>query len=334
MQDVVKSPFDPNWRDDEFTLEALGFDLALPQATPNDGKLWVVKRHEAFEFAFGQPPKQYGQPRDVTSLVTRSPLVKHYVMVERSGVETSTGDAVLDLVFPPKAWMSDNLQERCMMLAAAKETSGRVLVGGLGLGVYPQMLFALGRPVTSITIVDESEDVIALVHPQWMRNLTEQQRSQVSVVRQRIQSYAREVSQAERFDTIFLDIWNDADPRWLPSANAVIAQCVPLCAPGGRILCWGYALMVDAFVRDALLYVEKEFPMAEFNLDPGLERFGLWSSEHPTATTEERAAVARDIAITTTTEDDMYDREQFLGSYAPSRALAYVQMARARKRPV
>ena len=49
-------------------------------------------------------------------------------------------DALHDVVFPPPAWMSDSAMERSMMYHAALRARGDVLIGGLGLAIYPQLV--------------------------------------------------------------------------------------------------------------------------------------------------------------------------------------------------
>jgi hypothetical protein len=325
------SPFDPTWRDDVVDLRALDFDLVLPEPAPRRGKLWVARRPEREEVAFGRHHHRHDPPRWVTSLVMRSPLIGAYALRDESGNTLPEDHPLHDLAFTPKAWMSDTLEERCMMLAAASEARGDVLVGGLGLGVYPQMAFALGRPVRSVTIVEESAEVLGLVHPGWMQRLAEPQRAQVRVVHASLQHVLAEAK--ERYDTIFLDVWSDADPRVLPLVNGLIAESLPRCAEGGRIHCWGYASMVDCFVRDAVRYVEEKFPLHEYHLDPLLERFAAWADDHQGATPEELAEVARRLAHEVCGPVVGYDRERYLTSYAASRAAAHAALARARKSP-
>jgi len=70
------------------------------------------------------------------------------------------------LLFDPagRLWMSDTPQERIMMANNARRSCGHVLVGGLGLGLYPQMAAALGR-VERFTAIEQSPVVQAIVEP-------------------------------------------------------------------------------------------------------------------------------------------------------------------------
>ena len=61
-------------------------------------------------------------------------------------------------------WMSDDLSERLSMFHNARACHGDVLVGGLGLGLFAQML-AHSPAVTSMTVVDLSPKVAALAWP-------------------------------------------------------------------------------------------------------------------------------------------------------------------------
>src|SRR5262249_6892955 len=60
-----------------------------------------------------------------------------------------------------RVWMSTMPQEVMMMLADARASRGHVLVGGLGLAVYPQ----LAQQATSFTIVERCGAVRDLVEP-------------------------------------------------------------------------------------------------------------------------------------------------------------------------
>lgn len=321
------SPFDPDWRDDVYSPRALAFDLALPTPTPPDGTLWVMRRHEREEMAFGRYHHRHDPPRPITAIVTRAPRPRHLSFQDEQGRTVEASNPIYDIAFPPKAWMSDTLEERCMMLAAAEVAVGDVLVGGLGLAVYPQLVLLLGRPVRSITIVEESEAVIELIHPSWMRRLSEADRSRVRVVHQPVQRFL--AASQERFDTLFLDVWPDADPRWLPFVNGLIERATPRCA--GAIQCWGYASMVDAFVRDAWGCVERGFPLSEFNLDPALERFAARAEAHPGASREVVEDAARQIARSVSTQGDSYDAGGYLSVSAPSRWMGRLQLHAARK---
>jgi len=141
-------------------------------------------------------------------------------------------------------WMSDTPQERMMMYNNAQASAGHVLIGGLGLGLYPQ--YAAAR-AASITVVERSPDVVAIVWPVIEPALTRA----MGGVRPRviIADVARflEEAPASRYDTIFLDTWEDLDAIRLPWINRLRDQAMRHLTSSGRVLLWGYAWMVRMF---------------------------------------------------------------------------------------
>jgi hypothetical protein len=99
--------------------------------------------------------------------------------------------------------MSDTPMERWTALRAFRRLDGHVLIGGLGLGMLPLALAA--KPsVASITIVEQSRDVIDLVVPQLLRaseRLTRLLRLVCADV------FTWRPPAGTRFDTMFFDIW-------------------------------------------------------------------------------------------------------------------------------
>ena len=59
-------------------------------------------------------------------------------------------------------WMSDVPQERLMMFNNAQASSGRVLVGGMGLGLYPQ--YAIPH-IESLTVIDHNAEICRVIEP-------------------------------------------------------------------------------------------------------------------------------------------------------------------------
>ncbi len=328
-----ESRFDPEWRDDVFDSRALQFFLLFPLDTPANGRIWVETTVKRQENVFGREYK-HESARKVKAILKRSDLINDHVLSGHDGKPIPKDNSIYDVIFPPKAWMSDTAAERSMMFAAAKEAQGKILVGGLGLAIYPQLVFRLNRPVDSMTIVELNPDVIQLVGQLWRYGVDETQNRKITIVEADIESYLQDSS--ECFDTIYLDTWEDADARFLPHVNHLIQLALAKCAPDGQIYCWGYAMMVDTFVRDALMYAEKEFDLQRFHLDPALQQYADWLKEHQDASPETPApdtirAVARQIALTTCKSGQEYDRDHCFTPYAESMARFYMNMARTGK---
>ena len=322
--------FDPTWRDDQFASIALHLNLRLPEDTPRNGRIWVHSAWERSESLFGES-YQHAAPRRVTAILKPSDKGKYYTLRDEHGQVFGRDNPLLDLVFPPKAWMTDSAQERCMTWAAAQQARGKVLVGGLGLAIYPQFALIAGKELDSFTIVECNPDVIELVGDGWFEWLRGTRAIQLQLVQDTVVNYLQQTS--ARFDTIYLDTWEDADARFLPYVNHLIQLARTVCVPDGQIHAWGYAMMVDTFVRDALMYVAQAFDLTQFHLDPALQAFADWRQQQSesalTPATVER--VAREIALTTVMPLANYDREQCFSPYAASFHEGRLNLMLARK---
>ena len=160
-------------------------------------------------------------------------------------------------------WMSDPPQERMMMHANAMHTCGSVLVGGLGLGIYPQYAANRADGATRFTIVERSPEVVALIEPVLCAALSVEYR----IVQQPIDEFLE--STDEQFDTIFLDTWETLDPKRLPPINRLRDRALSRLRPGGTVLLWGYRWMVEMFTDACRRFLA---------LDPAqrAERRGVW----------------------------------------------------------
>jgi spermidine synthase len=325
--------FDPTWRDDQFASIALLLNLQLPKDTPRNGRIWVQSNWERSEALFGES-YQNPTPRRVTAIIKPSDKGKYYTLRDQDGQTHDQTSPLLDVIFPPKAWMSDSVQERCMTYAAAKLARGKVLVGGLGLAIYPQFALLFGEALASITVVESSPDVMAIVGDSWFEGLRGKRAIQLHLVQETIENYLQQST--ELFDTIYLDTWEDADARFLPHVNYLIQLARAVCAPDGQIHAWSYAMMVDTFVRDARMYVDQAFDLSQFHLDPALQAFADWRAQQTesTLTPETIERVAREIALTTVAPLADYNREQCFTPYATSHHESRLNWLLARKTPI
>ena len=149
------------------------------------------------------------------------------------------------LLFDPdgRLWMSDTPQERIMMVNNGARSQGHVLVGGLGLGLYPQYAAddAVGA-ATRFTILEQSEVVCEIVAPTLETAL-----DLPLIVHLGDAAAYLAGPVAERFDTIFLDTWETLDAAHLPTVNALRDAALRHLAPDGRVLLWGYGWMLALF---------------------------------------------------------------------------------------
>lgn len=138
-------------------------------------------------------------------------------------------------------WMSDTPQERMMMTHNAGRTWGHVLVGGMGLGLYPQYC----QSAESFTIVEQSPVVLRLVAP-LLQEVMDQRGIPLKLVVGSIEDYLTK-SEPGQFDTIFLDTWPRLDAALLPVVNWLRDESIRHLTPDGQILLWGYRWMVRMF---------------------------------------------------------------------------------------
>jgi hypothetical protein len=116
-----------------------------------------------------------------------------------------------------------------------------VLVGGLGLGLYPQLAAALGR-VERFSVIEQSPVVQAIVEPALAGVLDVPLATEIGDVGALLAGPVDDV-----YDTIFLDTWPALDAAYLPAVNRLRELARAHLAPGGTILLWGYRWMVALF---------------------------------------------------------------------------------------
>lgn len=153
-------------------------------------------------------------------------------------------------------WMTDSPQEVWQMDEPLRKMQGRVLVGGLGLGVFPHLLQS--TTVEQVTVVEKSKAVCDLVSPHID--------TKVIVLLGNLFDFLKGIGHRD-YDSAFLDIWQ-------PTGEMAWAEyIVPLrrLARGKikKVLCWNevemqgqlrmglphYAVMDDS-VNGAMPYQE------------------------------------------------------------------------------
>jgi hypothetical protein len=142
-----------------------------------------------------------------------------------------------------RMWMSTTPQERIMMYNNGLRSRGHVLVGGLGLGLYPQYA-ALGAAgeATRFTAIEQSPAVRAMVEPTIRAAIPVPLEVRTGNVEALLCGPA-----SERYDMVFLDTWETLDAALLPRVNHLRNRALRHLAPGGEVLLWGYGWMVRLF---------------------------------------------------------------------------------------
>jgi spermidine synthase len=149
------------------------------------------------------------------------------------------------LLYDPEGclWMSTTPQERIMMYNNGRRSRGHVLVGGMGLGLYPQYAArgAAGE-ATRFTVIERSPAVRAMVEPVLSTVIEVPLEIRIGDIETVLASPV-----TEQYDTVFLDTWDTLDAALLPAINRLRNLALRHLAPRGRVLLWGYRWMVRLF---------------------------------------------------------------------------------------
>lgn len=268
--------FDENWQDDRHDFLALDAPLVLPEEGEYGDDLVVVHdictEHSLYE-------EHYTTGEVDLCCLFKNSSASHFDWTERRFKAPEAGPF-------HTLWMSDTIQERMMMWEAAKRSRGRVLVGGLGLGVYPQ--YALGFPaVDSVEIVEMDAQVIAMIAETWGKQPFPGS-GEIQIHHAPIETFLQEST--ERYDTVYIDTWDALTVDYLPHVNFIRTLCEPLLNPGGEIILWGYESMLAAFMEQARYAYENPEPYRQASAEdlaalaarsPLLHTIAVTLREHP-----------------------------------------------------
>lgn len=124
--------------------------------------------------------------------------------------------------------MSDTPMEQEGLRAPVILAYGKVLVIGLGIGLYPTLLARRNKRVRSILIVEKSKDVVKLVYPHIKDSKTD-------ICISEGKKYLKGC--VEKFDFIFIDVWA-AFTTTLNQIDEWTELAKPCLAEGGEVRCW------------------------------------------------------------------------------------------------
>lgn len=137
--------------------------------------------------------------------------------------------------------MSDTRMEQRSNHWAVLDARGDVLIGGLGLGMV--LLPVLKKPdVQSVTIIERSPDVVALVVPALMKRLTPAERKKLHVVQADAYDWAP-AHKGRQFDFAYFDIWTDICEDNLEDMKRLGRHYQRYMRKGGKIRHWQRALL-------------------------------------------------------------------------------------------
>ena len=153
------------------------------------------------------------------------------------------GTVVHELREDNGVWMTDLPIEQAQIDRDLDGMTGRVLVGGLGLGYAAQAL-ALRSKVESVWVVEKSPEVIELVAKHLRGNSRKGRKSKIRVIQADLFEWLKHPDQQfSRFDWAFYDIWAPDGER------VFFEQVVPLRASTGdkvdpeHVRCWNEDVM-------------------------------------------------------------------------------------------
>jgi len=153
---------------------------------------------------------------------------------------------------PSGVWMSDRPCELNQMVEAAHvlPPAGRVLIGGLGLGIMAKIV-AMRERVESVTVVEICQDVIDLANldeGDLAAGVPSLRSLPIKIVKADIYEYLK---RCDRFDTIYLDTWQRTgeDAWW--SEVMPLRRIIGNRFGRSRVHCWAENVMLGQ-VRAAI----------------------------------------------------------------------------------
>ncbi len=245
--------FNPRFEDKIFNEKIKDIDLIMPpEIYRSEGlSFWVDKRtifDEYFIVDKDTTKKVSNIHGKTLTSVVRPPDYKNisnFIQQSSSGeyINQQMPKELYEFIFPPRVWMSNNINEITNMYNVAKIAKGNVLAGGLGLGIYPQYIFALDRPVESITIVDNDKDIVDVIGKILLDNFKDKK---IKIVYDTIENFMQNTT--EKFDTVYLDTWGDLNFKFLFYINYLISMADKITSENGIIGAWGYKHMYENFL--------------------------------------------------------------------------------------
>jgi len=138
-----------------------------------------------------------------------------------------------DGVRPP--WMVNHPAEVSTMIDAVIGLEGRVLVGGLGLGITVEKLAAKPE-VTEIVVVEIEQDIIDLIWPHLKTQ------GKATIIKDNINNYLKNA--IDQFDGAFFDTWlQPNEEAWEKVAKPMKDLAISKGIPEDKIYLWAEKLM-------------------------------------------------------------------------------------------
>ncbi len=290
-----KTSRDETWQDDRSDFKVLTFPLCLPEEGDYPPDFTLIRQHHAKLELYTKWVSSDLMPQFYSLYKRKSGCVFNWSTRQFQSAESVATN------LPYTMWMSDDPQERLMMWEAAKRSSGKVLCGGLGLGVFPQLALSLPG-VQSVHVVEMEQSVINMIQTGWSKTPWNRM-THCTIVHQKIEDYLKTTK--EKYDTVYIDTWDSIYHEYLPHLNYLTKLCKKVLRPGGEILLWAFDRMLQAFLQTARdLYTRRQnylavSPQKLENIQkqyPLLHKLVLWLREHPESTLEDLQTQAYKLA--------------------------------------
>lgn len=288
--------FDETWQDDFSDVRILNMPLTLPDEGDYEGNLTLLRQTTETYELYGNQIRGEGIPPFCT-LYKRDPdCTFDWNLREFQGTPKQGSE------LPYTCWMSDDIQERLMMWEAAKRARGRILCGGLGLGVFPQLTLLSPRS-QSVDIVEKDPNVISLIRRAWEKSPWHRMKD-CTIIESPVEDYLK--STTETYDTVYVDTWDAIYHEYLPHTNELKERAKRLLKPGGEILLWAYDLMIRNYLNTVLSIIHRKrtyLGMSPNELERGFKNYPLllslinWMRSNPQADNDEIKTTAYKLAV-------------------------------------
>ena len=169
--------------------------------------------------AWRTPASDYPRERIGRARIRRIPYVGRMMCYGSGGVDFVTFPRrvlVTTLEVDGKCWMVDDPPHWWSIQETAKKLSGRVLVGGLGLGLILHAM-ADNPLVESAVVVEREHDVIDLLRPNLPPGL------EAEIVETDFLDY---IESAAHFDSAFVDLW--VTQNFTETQRTLAEEVIPL----------------------------------------------------------------------------------------------------------
>lgn len=148
-------------------------------------------------------------------------------------------------------WMTDVPCEQAQMRELLRPLHGKLLIGGLGLGLASNLACWMPR-ITEITVVEQSADVIALVEPHLRKN--------GKIVNVRNAEVGRWLKNSKKgaYDCALLDTWASDG---IGTLYREVIPLLDLCSKAGiiNVSCWQEDVMRGQLRMQMVPYLTKKF---------------------------------------------------------------------------